>query len=73
MTDNDFSKQQQLRADELVSLLRDHAARGTPWETVQLRIKRDFTQTDIASVINRLYPSALNLQLIYKGIMDKRY
>ena len=33
----------------------------------------NFTRTDIACAINRLSPSALNLPLIYKGIVKKRY
>ena len=72
MEDNAAPKQKQ-RIDEMEAFLREHAAKGTPWEQVLDGIKSNFSPPDVACLIDRINPTALNLRIIYQGIRDKRF
>ena len=72
MTDKTISQQKQ-RTDEMEALLRDHAGKRTPWKEVLNVVKSEFSDSDVACLIDRIQPTALNLRIIYEGMIADRY
>ena len=55
------------------ALLRGHASKGTPWKEVLETVRSEFSDPDVACLIDRIHPTALNLRIIYEGMIGDRY
>ncbi len=55
------------------ALLRDCASKGAPWKEVLETVQNDFSGSDVASLIDRINPLALNLRIIYERMIGDRY
>lgn len=67
------TSQQKQRTDEIEAFLSDHAGKCTPWKEVLKVVKSDFSDPDVACLIDRIHPTALNLRIIYEGMITNRY
>lgn len=65
--------QQKQRTDDMEALLRGHANKGTPWKDVLKVVKSDFSGPDVACLIDRIQPTALNLRIVYEGMIAHRF
>jgi hypothetical protein len=72
MMDKTTSQQKQ-RTDKMEALLRDHAGKRTSWKEVLNVVKSEFSDSDVACLIDRIQPTAHNLRIIYEGMITDRY